>query len=287
MRTLLKFGSGSKLYTFPTRSQVIFTDNFASLVTKTVRMPGVNGGFSNLGTGRGLSPIGTVRVDNWLTFNDFVEATDKVDSLRQMADWGLQPLFMQPLYGPTRFCFARLSDQQLQQNVHNTPHNRQKVPVVFEVPNPFWCRTVSGFGQLWDDGVGKWDDGGVWDASLGYNISLNTSYSFTNNGNYFTLPTVMLSNDGVSDVSDIRVRRIVDGAIEDEFSYSAALAAGTYLYINPEARRVLLGPTGTNVLANFTANTPDWIRLLPGSNSLNVTCNGSLTLYLQYLERFV
>lgn len=287
MRTLVKFGSGSKLYTFPTRSQISFTDNFASLVTKTVRLAGVNGGFSNLGTGRGLSPIGTVRVDNWLTFNDYVEATDKLDSLRQMADWGLQPLTMQPLYGPTRFCFARLNDQQLQQDVHNTPHNRQKTPVVFEVPDPFWYRTVSGFGKLWDDGVTLWDDGTNWDASTGYSVSVSATWSFTNSGNYYTLPRIFLDNSSGSDVGDIRVQRIVDGAVEDEFSYTAALPTGSYLDVHPAARRVTVLPAATSGLDNFVSKNPDWMRLLPGSNSLKITCSGGLTLYMQYLERFI
>ena len=153
MRILTRFGTGSRVYTFPEDSQVTFTDNFASLVTKTVRVAGVNGGLSQLGSGRGLSPIGSVRADNWLEFYDFVQATDKLDSIRQMADWGLQPLFMQPLYGEERWCWARLNDQQLQQNVANVPHRQQKIPIVFEVPDPFWY--TAGNEILWGAGH-KW-----------------------------------------------------------------------------------------------------------------------------------
>lgn len=287
MRTLISFGNGSRLYTFPTRSQVTFTDNFASMVTKTVRLAGMNGGYSNLGTGRGLSPIGTVRADNWLTFNDYVEASDKLDSLRQMADWGLQPLYMQPLYGLPRFCFARLNDQQLQQDVRNVPHLRQKVPVVFEVPDPFWYRTVSGFGRLWDDGVTLWDDGSKWDTDNSYSVVGSLTQSFSNGGNYYTLPRLFLSNSSGSSVGDIRVQRIVDGATEDEFYYTTTLADGTYLDVDPARRRVAIGPVGTSAISSFTAKTPDWLRLLPGTNSLEITCSGTLTLYMQYLERFV
>ena len=114
MNILKTFGTGSTLYTFPTNSQVSYSDNFASLVTKTVRLPGVNGGLSQLGSGPGLSPIGTVRADIWLEFGDYVEATDKVASLRAIAAYGLMPLVRQPLYGAPQFCFARLNDAQLQ-----------------------------------------------------------------------------------------------------------------------------------------------------------------------------
>jgi hypothetical protein len=132
MNTLKRFGSGSKLYTFPANSQVNYSDNFASLITKTSRMAGVNGGLSALGTGRGLSPIGTVRADIWLKFNDYVEATDNVASLRQMADWGLMPLWRQPLYGAEQFCWARLTDLPRQEDVKNVPHKQIKIPVTFE-----------------------------------------------------------------------------------------------------------------------------------------------------------
>ena len=285
MNILKRFGSGSQLYTFPTDSQVSYTDNFASLVTKTIRLPGVNGGFSNLGTGPGLSPIGTVRADIWLDFGDYVEATDKVASLRAMASYGLMPLVRQPLYGAEQFCFARLNDAQLQQAVQNVPHRRLKVPLVFEVPDPFWYRPVRGFGKLWDDGVTLWDDGSSWDADTGYVVSNIATWPFTNPGNTFTLPRLFLINSSGSSVTHIRIRRMVNGVAVDDCQYTTALATGTYLDVDPARRRVSIGPVGTNALSYFTANSPDWLRLMPGSNSLKITCTGALTLYMQYLER--
>ncbi len=285
MNTLTRFGSGNQLYTFSVGSQVAYSDNFASLLTKTVRLAGMNGGLSNLGTGRGLSPIGTVRADVWLTFDSLTEATDKMNSLRQMASWGLLPLYRQPLVGAEQFCFARVTDIQLQQDVHNMPHLRHKVPVVFEVPDPFWLRTVIGFGKLWDDGVTLWDDGSKWDTDNSYTVTNTLTQSFTNPGNFMTLPRLFLSNSSGSSVGDIRVQRIVNGVAEDEFYYTAALATGTYLDVDPARRRVTIGPVGTNALSSFTSKNPDWLRLLPGTNSLKVTCSGTLTLNMQYLER--
>lgn len=289
MITLTKFGSGSRLYTFPTHAQVSYSDNFASMVTKTTRLAGVNGGFSNLGTGPGLSPIGTVRADLWLTFADYVEATDKLVSLRQMIGYGLMPLWRQPLYGAPQFCWARLSDTQLQQNVHDVPHQRMKIPLVFEVPDPFWHRTVSGFGILWGDGVSKWGDGtSKWGSSNSYAVSSTLTQSFSNPGNTYTLPRLKLKNSSGSAVTDIRVRRIVDGYAEDEFYYNAPLADGTYLDVDPVRQRVTIGPVGTNALDDFQPmKGPDWLRLMPGSNSIRVDCNGSLTLILSYLERSI
>jgi hypothetical protein len=286
MNILKRFGSGSKLYTFPVGKQISYSDNFASLVTKTVRLAGVNGGFSNLGGGRGLSPIGTVRADVWLIFPTTTEAVDYINALDQMVDWGLQPLFRQPLYGAEQLCFARITDIQRNQDVHNRPDVRQKVTVVFEVPDPFWYRTVSGAGILWDGGA-LWDDGSIWDATTGYLVSGSATWPFTNNGNYYTLPRLSLVNASGSSVGDIRVQRIVDGVAEDDCIYLANLATATYLDIDPARLRVRVGPVGTDALDHFEAKSPDWLRLNPGSNSLKVTCSGTLTLYLQYMERFI
>lgn len=287
MNILKRFGSGSNLYTFPTDSQVSYSDNFASLVTKTVRLPGVNGGFSNLGAGPGLSPIGTVRADILLEFNDYVEATDKVASLRGMANYGLMPLYRQPLYGAEQFCFARLNDAQLQQAVQNTPHKRLKVPLVFEVPDPFWQRTC-GYGFLWDDGTTTWDDGSSkWDGGSAAVLTGDGTFTYTNNGNYYSIPRIFITNSSGSNVTNIRIRRVVNGAAADDVAYSAALATGTYLDIDPLRRRVAVGPVGTNALQYFTSTTADWMRLMPGSNSLRVTISGNAFMYLQFMERFI
>ncbi len=286
MNTLKRFGSGSKLYTFPANSQVNYSDNFASLITKTSRMAGVNGGLSALGTGRGLSPIGTVRADIWLKFNDYVEATDNVASLRQMADWGLMPLWRQPLYGAEQFCWARLTDLPRQEDVKNVPHKQIKIPVTFEVPDPFWYRSVSGRGFLWDDGSAQWDDGTAkWDLSSAASAAPGT-FTYTQNGNYYLLPRIQLVNS-FSARTGIRISRIVEGMPEDDIRYTGTLASGTYLDIDPVRRRVSIGPVGTNALANFSASTPDWFRLMPGSNTIKVEASGSLFMYISYLERFI
>jgi len=286
MILIKRFGSGSKLYTFPSNSQVSYSDNFASLVTKTVRLAGVNGGFSNLGTGRGLSPIGTVRADFWLKDFKGSDATTLKNQLRQMADYGVQQLFRQPDAGAEEFCWARITDIGEQLNVANVPHQRQKFPVVWEVPDPFWYRPASGYSQVWD-GTALWDDGSKWDVDTGYAVANSLTQSFTNNGNTYTLPRIFLSNTSGSSVSDIRVQRIVNGYTEDEFYYTTPLATGTYLDIEPARLRAAVLPTGTNALPYFTYKSPDWMRLLPGTNSITVTCMGSLTLYVQFLERII
>lgn len=287
MHTLTKFGTGSRLYTFPTAAQINYSDDFDKLDNKLVKVAGSNARFSSLGTGRGQAAGGTVKADIWLEFGDYAEATDKVNSIRAMADWGLMPLWRQPLKGAPQFCWARLNSQALSQVVQNVPHQRQRIPLVFDVPDPFWHRTVSDYGFLWDDGSSVWDSGAYWDSTTADGISTDATRTFTNPGNVFTIPRMILMNNGGSSVGDIRVQRVVDGVVEDEFLYTAPLLTGTYLDVDPARRRVAIGPVGTNALASFRPKNNHWLRLMPGSNSLRFHSSGSLSLVMQYLERNV
>lgn len=288
MRTLLRFGNGSKLYTFPTRSQVTFTDDFDKMSNKIVRVAGVNGGYRNSGVGRGQSVGGTVKVDNWLTFNDYVEASDKLDSLRQMADWGLQPLWMQPLYGLPRFCFAALNSAPLQQDVHNTPHDRQKIQVTFDVPDPFWytagTEVLWGSGWKWGDGT-KWGEGAT--APAPTNISGSGSFSVTVAGTHFTFARLIINNDSGSPASDFIIRRIEGGKPADEVRWTGTLATGEQLHIDRRRSKVRRGPTGADVISSFSAINPDWMRLYPGTNAFQVYVNGASKVSVRWLERYV
>lgn len=284
MRTLVSFGNEPNVYTFPSDSQVTFTDNFASLVTKTVRVAGVNGGLSNLGSGPGLSPIGTVRADNWLDFYDLTEATDKVDSVREMAGWGYQPLIMQPEYGATRWCWARLNDQQLQQDARNVPHKRQKVPVVFEVPDPFWyalgTEIVWGGGAKWGAATSIWGGSGGSTSIVG-----SGTISVTVGGNAFTFARLFVKNSSGAAVSNLVIKRLVNHKVEDQITYYGTIPDGTTLVIHPRRRRVLLGTTP--MPAELDALYPDWMRLYPGVNSLSVTVGGTVSIGVRYFERYV
>ncbi len=283
MRTLVRFGSGSKLYTFPTNSQVTFSDDFDKLANKIIRLPGTNGGFRNLGTGRGQSTGGTVRVDNWLEFGDLVEASDKVDSLRQMADWGLQPLYMQPTYGPERFCFAALNSAALQQDVHNMPHLRQKVPVVFDVPDPFWLSAgteiVWGGGALWGAASSIWGGSGGFTTITGIgNISVSIG------GNSFTHARLLIRNSSGAAVSTVVVQRKVNGRTMDELTYTGGIPAGETLKIDSRKKKIRLALV--NKLNDLDYLSPDWMRLEPGENTLKVIASGTLDVGIRYFERF-
>lgn len=281
MHTLTRFGQGSRVYTFPADGQVSYSDNFGQLVTKTQRLAGVHGGISSLGVGRGLQAIGTVRADVWLEFTDAADASDKVDSVREMAEWGLQPLFMQPLVGVERWCWARVTDIQTPMNVHNVPHRRMKVPITFEVTDPFWLTT--GTETLWGEfnwGGADWGNGATAET-----VTASEDLAITVGGNTFTLARISILNDSGADASEIVIQRVVNEVVEDEVGWSGTLADGETLEIDPRRQWVVVN--GALDMSLFEARQPDWIRLKPGANTLRVTLAGEVDVTVSYLERYI
>lgn len=288
MNTLKRFGSGSRLYTFPVGSQITYEDDFDKLANKIIRLAGANGGYRNMGTGRGQSVGGTVKADLWLTFNDYVEATDKVNSLRQMASWGMMPLFRQPLYGPEQFCWGVFNSASLRQDVKAVPHVRQRIPMVFEVPDPFWH--TAGTELLWGSGW-KWGDGSKWGggstAAAPTNISGNGTITLTVGGTEFTFGRLIISNASGANATNIIIRRLEGGRITDEVRWTGTLATGQQLYIDRRRYRVRRGPTATDAMADFDFINPDWLRLYPGSNTLKVYIDGAADVSVRWLERYI
>ncbi|MBZ0294494.1 MAG: hypothetical protein K8L99_18160, partial [Anaerolineae bacterium] len=169
MDQLLRFGSGDGglkgwLYSFDPANQKSLFDNFKDLVPSTRRLLGASGGFSNYGTQALPSEVGTVNYTMWLHFYDEADGRAKLDALGEMASWGLQRLWKQPMGGGReRFCWAYLNNVNMSQKVENVPHKRMLVTITFHVPAPFWqsypyeVKFIND-GLLFDDGetAGGW-----------------------------------------------------------------------------------------------------------------------------------
>lgn len=285
MRILKRFGIGTNVYTFPTDKQFNYQCDFDKLKTYMSGLPGIHGGFSALGSGRGKAGVGTVEFEVLLEFSNLSDATDKVDSLRQMQDWGLQPLFMQPEVGSERFCWARLVRTPLDQDVHDVPHLRQRMPLTFEVPDPFWY--TAGVERLWDDGS-LWD-AGSWDGSASApaatTVTTSGTLSVTVGGKIFALARLIVENNSAAAASNPKIRRLVNGAVVDEVEWIGTLAAGEFLEI--DARRQTVIRVGTDVYSTFeTPLNPDWFRLYPGTNSIECFITGTSDFSVRWMERY-
>jgi len=278
-------------YTFPLNAQIYFDDNFRQLLTRTRRLVGADGGFDELGDGRGLSEIGSVRAAFWLKFSNNADATDQLLDFGAMADWGVGRLYMQPTDTSLaeRFCWARIDHINMPHNVQDLPHKRQRVEAIWQVSDPFWL--TAGTGILWGDGVSKWGAGASvkWGGGSVTSVSgISTTASYSNDGNAYTLPTISLRPDTGQSCHDPIIRRIVNGAVVDEVKYLGNLAEGDYLFI--DCRRKAVWLNGETVYTDlFSFKTESWLRLLPGSNSLQVRFASSADaakLRVNYYYRF-
>lgn len=289
MHILKRFGEtgSSQVYGFPQSRQQTYLDNFGDLVTKTNRMAMSHGGFDELGSGRGLSEIGNVQAEYMLLFNSYEDATDQLDAIRQMNDWGVQRLFMQPVdQGATeRWCLARVNDISGGQNVQNMPHKFQRVKVTFQVADPFWY--TSGNQALWD-ATYDWNGAIDWDGTGLTTVTGSGSLTVTNNGNAFTLGRFVAQVTGAQAFNQLIVRRTVNGGAVDQWVINRAFAQNDVVEVDPRKQWVLIN--GYDRFSAFQFRHPDWLRLLPGSNTITVTtdqASAALDCVVRYYERYV
>lgn len=284
MDLLKRFGD---VYTFPA-DQLNISDNFADLVTRTRRVAGADGGFDDLGDGRSLSEIGSVRADFWLFAESAADARTQIEAIEKMADAGVQRLYMQPMdiSKAQRWCWARVDNIAIPQNAIDQPHKRIRAQLTFQVSDPFWYS--AGSFAVWGGGS-KWGDGTRWSGGAVTSVNgLSTTLTVTNNGNAYTLAQMSLHpTSGV--MNQPIIRRIVNGRVVDEVSYMGMLTTSSYLFI--DAQKLAVRLNDANAYGDqFHAKNAYWMRLLPGSNTIEVRmadATDSGNICLRWLERYV
>lgn len=256
---LTRFMRGTYMYTFP-NTQINASDNFADMVTQTVRLPGTNGGFDALGDGRGLNEVGSVRAEFWL-HHAYETATADVDAFRRMADVGVGRLYMQPTSAGSgeRWCWARVNSINHADAARDVPGQRMRMKAVWQASEPFWYgagnSVVWGGGAAW--GSATWGGGVPVSAS-----GLSTTTTLTNNGNAYTYLQAAVRPGAGQTANDVIIRRVRDGVIEDEVRYAGTVSAGSNLVIDSRKRAVTLD--GAGVYGTQFSASAGWLRLLPG-----------------------
>lgn len=280
--TLRAFIANGNTYTFPTGSgDQSFTYNFSNLVPHSTRLPGADGGFDEFGFSRAPSDVGTVQVGIVLESATTAGMQALRDACKQMAAWGKGRL-IDTINGVDRWCWARINSNDITEQRHMHTDLFQPVKLTFQVSDPYWytvgTEVLWGGGWLWGDGT-KW--GGT---AVAQSITTSGSFTITNNGSADTLARVVVKNTSGSTIYYPRIRRILNGAIKDELYYNGSILTGTQLTMNARAHKATI--SGVNVLANLAFKHPDWMRLLPGSNSFQVSLIGVATVYIAYYERY-
>lgn len=289
---LVRFGFGTRMYTFPGTLQG-YSDNFTDVVPRTVRLPGLSGGFDQYGDDEAPAEIGKVQQQWMLVATDREDMDALRDDVRAMKSWGKAVLWMQPTDPdePERFCWARLNNLNLARREHDHTDLWQPVAAIWQVDSPYWLVPGSTEAALWGDGVTTWGGGRKWGgaAALQAASGLSTTLAAaTNGGNARALPRITIYVGAGQTCVNPVVERLVGGAVADSVGYAGTLSAGSVLEINCRAASVLLNKA--DAYAALTYSTPDWMQLLPGANVLRLrmgTAGSACSVAVRWYDTYV
>ena len=268
MATAVRFEGNGSTYTF-TNVQTIL-DNFRDLVPRVVRMPGADGGFSEYGASRPASSIGNVQVSGIIRSTTKAAMEDLRDAAKEMADWGEGVLFKQPSDSSDdeRFCRCTVNAIVMTDHPAQQTEFQQPFQASFSVPHPYWLTKGNGIlwggGELWGAVTAIW--GGAAEITA---TGRSTSGSATNNGKATTWPNIAITIPAGQLCSKIQVERVKGGAVVDFVRFTDSLEAADQLVINTLKKSVTVN--GADKFTNaFEYLHPDWFRLEPGSNTIEV-----------------
>lgn len=291
MDSLLRYGEGTKEYTFVADNQINLANNFGDVVTQTVRMPGMSGGFNQYGNEPPPSEVGSINYSFWLYYNTPAEGVTARDNLFKMADWGLQKLFMLPQNDSgqdERWTYAIVNNIHANFNSQNLNQKRMLVSMTFHVPDPFWMSAT--------------------ETEVEFYPTAATTYTFTVGGSVRTQPRIALfsAQSGItigsaginlpnlkvliggtagSSIVNPKIVRIESGVETHRMNYTGTLStSGEYLVL--ECREQTCKETGVNTWGNLTRTRAEMLMLSPGSNSIKIegTVTNALRLNIRYYE---
>jgi hypothetical protein len=285
MKRILQFGA----YVFEDTGTA-YSDNFANLVLRSDRLPGLAGGFDELGSDPAPAEIGRVNYTFWLRTNSRDEMKAARDAVKAMAGYGATTLFMQPEdpAAAPRFTTARVNNISMPERADDRHDLYQRASVIWQVADPHWYEIGT---EAWNWGAGiwgavPWGGGAAPQACSG----VATDFTITTQGNAVTLPRITITCAAGQVAANPKVQRLAGGEVIDEIATAGlVLGAGDALEINCRAASVKLnGADAYSYVSSF--KHPDWLRLLPGENVVRVAlANNSdrASVKISYYEAYV
>lgn len=250
MSRLISFGT----YTFPDKGFSLVS-NFGDAVPRTVRLPGIDGGFDLLGDDPPPIEIGRITWRYRLLADSPAHMEALRDSVRAMLRYGRAQLVMETSAGQQRYTYAKLHNVQMPDAVTAPSDRVQDVTCDFQVITPRWYADSPDSPQA--------------EACSG----TSTTFTVTNAGNAIALPAFSIDPSTAISSAGVTIQRLVDAAVVDEVEFAAALLATDVLTI--DAAALTVRKNGTDAYGNtFSASHPAWMRLLPGVNNLKVILSG-------------
>jgi len=283
---ITRFGISGRVYNFQYVESA--SPHFGGLNTQVTRLPGISGGYDEYGSGRTPGTTGDVAVTFNLLAPHRTELTALQDAVMAMQDWGTLPLYMQPedLSQSERFTWARVNNIDMSESSKDGTEYLQPVTVHFQVADPFWYGPGNAAGALIgvDFKIGVSYFASPSPVAASGNLTTTT---LTPTGNMWTHCLISLTQGVGQSVTNPVIRRIRNGDIADQVSYTGTLVAGDNLTIDPRSRSVTLN--GADARASFDSLNPDWMRLLPEANAIQIifaNAGDASSVELLYLDRW-
>lgn len=290
MGQITLFKAAGNTYTFPTtHGDQEYHDNFKEVVARATRLPGADGGVDEYGSGRAPSAIGNVQFGIVLESATREGMQTLRDALAQMTQWGVGQLYFQPTdpAATVRWANARVNNINAGEERHKHTDLFQPVRLSFQCSEPYWL--TKGNQKLWDstniwNSAIKWDDDSV---SAFTSVTGSGSLTVTTSGSAFTHARFVAMVTGATAFNQLRVERVVNGGVVDQVVYNGPLVQNDVIEIDP--RRQWCVVNGADKTARLDFRFPDWLRLLPGSNSIVVTLDdatAAISANVYYYDRY-
>jgi hypothetical protein len=226
-------------------------------VPRTVRLPGMDGGYDLLGDDAPPVEIGRVTWRYRLLADTRPQMEALRDTVKAMVRSGRQQLVMETSGGTQRWTYAKINNVGMPDSVVRRSERVQDVTLDFQVPHPRWFSTAASSPVV--------------QACSG----TNTTYTITTGGTAIAKATITV-DPGATLTSGVIVQRLVSSVVIDEVDFNASLVASDLLVV--DARALSVKKNGADAYGNtFSTKTPGWFRLVPGDNTIKVILVGAET----------
>jgi hypothetical protein len=260
---LNRFVADGNTYTFPS-TLGSYNDNFGDAVTRTTRMPGVDGGFDEYLSEPAAREIGSIRQAFTLQSDTKEGLDDLKAAVNAMLGWGKGYLYFRPSDYPTdteRRVSARISNIQMSKDESDGRNLYwQKVTCIWQCNNPIWEAGTANPATI--NHTGTSSGGGT-----------------TNYGNAAAIPIITVETGaGQTITTPWYIRRKSGATILDEVNYNYTLPENTLLTINCKDWSIIWD-NGVTELDGYDGTFeflyPDWFRVAPGTNVFEVVSGDS------------
>jgi len=270
---LHRFEAGGNTYTFPSTLGA-YRDNFSNALARNTRLPGVDGGFDEYLAAPAARELGTISQAFTLQSDTKAGLDALRDAVRAMMLWGKGYLYFRPSNYPTqveRRCYCRVDNINMSRD-EGFAQYWQRLTVFFSASSPIWEATGTASSEVINHSGTSTDD------------------TVNNGGNAIALPVITIATGGSQVMTGpIYVRRIVSSQVVDEVKYEYNLGNSITLTIDAQKWQVIYddGAEQDGYDDMFDFIHPDWLRLMPGNNTIRVVsgdAGDAATVTIEYRD---